>query len=165
MIEEPGRVVRTDGERAEVEVVPAGACGHCSAAGVCNWTGKREKTVVARNQVGAKAGDAVVLSRSEKHGAASALLVFGLPALLLVAGVVCGSLFLNDVWAGILAGVGLALGALVVLLANRAAARSGRGLPEIVQIASGSEYEGVNDEGVVADGGDVADSGAGKGRT
>ncbi|MEO0085688.1 MAG: SoxR reducing system RseC family protein [candidate division WOR-3 bacterium] len=162
MIEEQGRVVKTLGERAEVEVVPAGACSHCGAAGMCNWTGKREKIVVARNPVGAKVGQTVVMSRSERVGAGSALLVFGLPSLLLVAGVIIGSLLRNDVLAGILAAIGLGLGAAIVLLVNWSAARSGRVLPEIVRVVA-EEAKGEDDEAVAgcigADSGAVAGKG------
>lgn len=161
MIEEQGRVVKVVGGRAEVEVVPSGACSHCGAAGICNWTGKKEKIVEARNPVGAKPGETVVLGRSGKVGAGSALLVFGLPALLLVAGVVLGSLLLNERWAGILAAAGLGLGVAVVLLVNRSAARSGRGLPEILRIVA-EGCKGDDDE-TVADRGD-GDSGAGAGK-
>lgn len=156
-------MVRIDGERAEVEVVPGSACAHCGATGVCNWTGKKEKTVVARNPVGAKAGEVVVLSRSEKQAAASALLVFGLPALLLVAGVVLGSLLLSELWAGILAAAGLLVGVVVVLFVNRAAAKSGQGLPVIARIVSGSECKGEEDEAVAGRGDAGSGAGAGEG--
>ena len=58
---ENGKVVSTRDDRAEVEVAARGECEHCTAAGICNWTGTSLRKVLAVNKVGATAGDAVVL--------------------------------------------------------------------------------------------------------
>ena len=133
---ETGKVVNTRNDRAEVEVAARGECEHCSAHGLCNWTGTNLRKVLAVNKAGAGAGDVVELEIVEGTGAKSNLLVFGIPVVLMVTGVLVGGLLLRkDLWSGILAGVGLALGLGIVKIFDIAANRSGRGLPVIVRRA------------------------------
>lgn len=134
-MEEAGRVVGVTGSRAEVEVAARGECAHCPAHGMCNWTGQKTKTVLAANEVRAQVGDLVIISLGRAAGIRSNLLVFGIPALGMLAGVLVGSLVIGrELWAGVLAGVGLALGFVVVMVIDRAAGRSGRVLPVVVRI-------------------------------
>jgi positive regulator of sigma E activity len=113
-------------------------CKGCSAAGICNWAGENKKRVIARNQAGATKGQFVVLETMEQGRARSALVVFGLPVILMLAGVLVGGLvFKKDLWAGISSGVGLALGLGVVKLFDIAARRSGRSLPVVTGPAEG----------------------------
>lgn len=144
-MEERGRVMAVDGLRAQIEVVPDEACKHCSARGICNWTGERKKVVLARNEVGAQVGETVVILRSGSSRTVSALLIFGLPALLLLSGVVAGTLLLRtktgpgpsqDLWAAVLGGVGLAIGIGIVKLLDMRTSRTGRALPVVVRQTS-----------------------------
>jgi hypothetical protein len=66
---ETGRVVSTRNDRAEVEVAAKGECEHCTAAGICNWTGTSLRKVLAVNKVGAAKGDTVELESVEGTGA------------------------------------------------------------------------------------------------
>ncbi len=144
--EETGRVVGVNGERAEVLVVPEGGCAHCGAAGFCNWTGKRERTVIARNPIGASKGETVVISRSIRPGTCSALLVFGLPAMLMILGVIMGELLINDIGAAILAGFGVALGFLIIRIIDRAKGKTGKDLPVIVRRFNTEDMKGEKDD-------------------
>ena len=138
---ENGKVVSTNNDRAEVEVAARGECEHCTAHGICNWTGTTTRKVLTVNKVGARTGDVVELETVEGTGAKSNLLVFGIPVVLMVAGVLVGGLVLRkDLWSGILAGVGLALGLGIVKVIDIAVNRSGRGLPVIVRRID----EGIN---------------------
>jgi sigma-E factor negative regulatory protein RseC len=131
---ENGKVVSTKNDRAEVEVAAKGECEHCTAAGICNWTGTSLRKVLAVNKVGAGAGDTVELETVEGSGAKTNLLVFGIPVALMFAGVLVGGLVLRkDTWSGILAGVGLALGFGIVKAIDVSVNRSGRSLPVIVR--------------------------------
>jgi positive regulator of sigma E activity len=154
---ETGKVVSTKNDRAEVEVAARGECEHCTAAGICNWTGTSLRRVLAMNETGASVGDVVVLESVEGIGAKSNLLVFGIPVLLMLAGVLVGGLIMHkDTWSGILAGVGLALGFGIVKTIDIAVNRTGRGLPVIVGKAEvgrqnaecRSQNEGVLNESV-----------------
>lgn len=149
--EETGKVVGVNGERAEVQVVPEEGCAHCGAAGFCNWTGKREKTVLALNPIGAGVGEMVVLSRSIISSTRSALLVFGLPALLMITGVILGALILNDLWTAILAGTGLAIGFLLIKLIDRVKGKTGKGLPVIVRKFNAEDIKGEKDDKINLD--------------
>ncbi len=132
-MEENGLVTAVHGDRAEVEIVPGDACKGCSAAGFCNWTGKRQKLLTARNRAGAGVGDPVVVRTVESGRSRSAALVFGVPAVSMLAGVLLGSLFWSDPGAAFCGGVGLAVGLLALKLIDIRAARSGRNLPVVTR--------------------------------
>ena len=160
-MEEPGKVVTATGDRAEVEVVPGDACAHCGASGFCNWSGRTYRLVAARNPVGALVGDRVVVRTPEQGRYRSAVVVFGLPVAMMVVGIVVGSLVWGDVGAAICAGIGLAVALGVLKVLDRAAARTGRSLPEVIRIVDRNEPTGGNDEESDAGG---ADGDAGDGR-
>ncbi|MBN2465756.1 SoxR reducing system RseC family protein [candidate division WOR-3 bacterium] len=137
---ETGKIVSVSGGRAEVEVAARGECEHCSAHSVCNWTGTSVRRVQALDKIGVSAGELVELELDERIGARTNVLVFGIPALLMLAGVLVGGLVLHkDLWSGILTGIGLALGLGIVKLIDVAVSRSGRSLPVIVRLAEKSE--------------------------
>jgi len=162
---EVGRIISSRDDRAEVEVATRDECEHCPAHGMCNWTGTSARRVLAVNKVGAAAGDTVELEVAEGTGAKSNLLVFGIPVLLMVAGVLIGGLVLRrDAWSGILAGVGLALGFGIVKLFDVAVNRSGKSLPVVTrrlraeEVNQGSEcgsqtQGGMNENAIVSDAG------------
>jgi sigma-E factor negative regulatory protein RseC len=162
---ETGKVVSTQNDRAEVEVAARGECEHCSAHSLCNWTGTNLRKVLAVNKAGAGAGDVVELETVEGTGAKSNLLVFGIPVVLMVTGVLIGGLLLRkDLWSGILAGVGLALGLGVVKIIDIAVNRSGKSLPVIVGLAGesrsqNSECRGQNEQGANNESADGSNAG------
>jgi len=132
-VREAGKIVRTFGDRAEVEVAAKGACEHCGAHSVCNWTGTRVRRVLARNRAQAGAGDTVELETAGGILARSNLLVFGIPATGMLGGVLVGGLGMrSDLWSGVLSGIGLALGLGIVRAIDLYVRRSGRGLPVVV---------------------------------
>ncbi|MCL6465446.1 MAG: SoxR reducing system RseC family protein [candidate division WOR-3 bacterium] len=144
--EEPGVVKTIYDDRAEVEVVPSDSCRHCGAAHLCNWSCERTRTIVARNPIGAKPGDRVYIQHEEKERLRSSLLLFGLPALLMIAGVLIGATILNDRAAVILAGIGLLIAIALVRLIERRRAHSGTGLPVITRRAVENQHLGGQDE-------------------
>ncbi len=163
---ESGKVVSSKNDRAEVEVAAKGECEHCTAAGICNWTGTSVRKVLAVNKVGAGAGDFVELETVEGTGAKSNLLVFGIPVLLMFAGVLIGGLILRkDMWSGILAGVGLALGFGIVKAIDISVNRSGRSLPVIVRKTTEGRSQKAEcrseNEGAVNESADYGDAGRG----
>ena len=133
-MKETGRVTAVRGDRAEVELAEHGECGHCPAHGICSPAGGKTRRVLAVNHTEAVTGDTVMVALPDSTGLRSNLLVFGVPTLLMLAGVLIGSLLLKrDLWAGLLAGVGLAVGVMVVKMVDIAATRSGRTLPVVVE--------------------------------
>jgi positive regulator of sigma E activity len=144
---ENGKVISTNGDRAEVEVAAKGECEHCTAAGICNWTGTSLRKVLAVNKIGVGAGDMVELETVEGSGAKTNLLVFGIPVVLMFVGVMIGGLVLRkDMWSGILAGVGLALGFGIVKIIDIAVNKSGRSLPVITRRLSADEVRSQKSE-------------------
>ena len=157
-MQETGKVVSVKANRAEVEVEARGECEHCGAHGICNWNGNKLRRVLAVNKVGAVAGDAVTLEMVEGTGVKSNLLVFGVPTGFMFVGVLVGGLVMKkDLWAGILAGIGLAVGVAVVKVIDVAVNRSGRTLPVVVRRLNAEECKGVKSE-------EVADSDSGDSR-
>lgn len=133
--EETGTVVQVAGNRAQVRVIPSGGCDRCGAASFCNWTGKKERVVIAINPIGAQPGDGVVISRKIKEGTNSALLLFGLPVGMMLAGVIIGGIILRrDIWTAILMGAGLFIGIAVLKLIDRRKGQLGSGLPVIGRV-------------------------------
>jgi positive regulator of sigma E activity len=144
---ETGKVVSTKNDRAEVEVAAKGECEHCTAHGICNWTGTSLRKVLAVNKVGAGTGDVVELETVEGSGAKTNLLVFGIPVVFMFAGVLIGGLVLRkDAWSGILAGVGLALGFGIVKIIDVSVNRSGRSLPVVTRRMSADEIRSQKSE-------------------
>ena len=144
---ETGKVISTKNDRAEVEVAAKGECEHCTAHGICNWTGTSVRKVLTVNKVGAGAGDTVELETVEGSGAKTNLLVFGIPVVLMLAGVLVGGLIMRkDAWSGILAGVGLALGFGIVKIIDTSVNRSGRSLPVVTRRLSADEVRGQKSE-------------------
>ena len=137
---ESGKVLSVRGARAEVEVAVRAECKDCGAHSMCNWTGTTTRKVLAVNKAGATVGSLVTLEMPEAGGMKSNLLVFGIPVLTMLAGVLVGGLVVRkDLWSGILAGVGLAVGIGIVKVIDISVSRSGRALPVITGPASESE--------------------------
>ncbi|MCL2751598.1 MAG: SoxR reducing system RseC family protein [Firmicutes bacterium] len=93
---EQGTVIHTNGKWATVEFERRAACDGCRACG-CRADGKTAARL--RNTVGAEVGDIVEARMPEKSPAAAAMILYGIPLLLLLAGVLTGMAFLDDKWA------------------------------------------------------------------
>lgn len=96
MIEEPGLVVAVEGAYAQVQTQRRGACGGCSANGVCGtsvlerYLGRRPVHLRALNQAGANVGDRVLVGISEQGLLKAAAAGYLLPLLGLIAGALLG---------------------------------------------------------------------------
>ncbi len=96
MIETRAIVVSVNGSDAIVEPMDAGGCGHCAGGSKCGSSklsalargGPRR--VCARNDANARVGDEVRISMSDGTLLRSALLLYGLPLMLLLAGAFAG---------------------------------------------------------------------------
>lgn len=85
MIEEQARVVRLDGDLAEILIQKQSACGPCTAKSGCgtsllaNWFPQRRLTLRLNNHINAQAGDMVVLGLDEATLQRSSLMLYALP--------------------------------------------------------------------------------------
>lgn len=89
-----GIVTKCEKEFAFVKIKRSSMCGeNCES---CNLCAKKEIEIKAINQADAKVGDDVELEMPEEKGFFAALLVYGTPMLLLLAGIIAGA-YLNAV--------------------------------------------------------------------
>ena len=96
MIEEQARVVAIHDGIAEVVAERRSSCGSCSAKSGCgtsllaSWLPNRRLIFRARNDIGAKVGDAVVIGLEEARLQKGSLLLYALPLSGLLIGAVGG---------------------------------------------------------------------------
>lgn len=102
MIETEGRVSRVEPGHAWVDVTPVSACGGCSQKSACGTSalasvlGRRRADLMVIDEFGAREGDWVRVGLHEGAMFRTALLVYGLPILGLVAGAVLASTLFSD---------------------------------------------------------------------
>lgn len=145
MIEHVGTVVEVEGRRAVVEVETNEQCGQGASCGCCAalQQGRRRLQVESN---GLEAGDRVEISMPAYSGYLSALVVFGLPLVLFVVGMLIGGRFeptggANDM-ATIIGGViGLAVAVLVAVLVNRAMGK-GKHQIQVRRVSPGGAHSG-----------------------
>ena len=96
MIEEQARVVRVEGNIAEIVIEKQSACGSCSAKAGCGtsllstWFGRRQLRLNLDNVIAAKPGDTVVLGMDEASLQRGSLLLYALPLAGLLVGAIAG---------------------------------------------------------------------------
>ncbi len=88
-IEEVGIVTKADGITARVLVQKRGACEGCAASGVCE-TSEQGMEIEALNPVQAKVGQQVKVSIKPQTYLKGAILVYGVPLICFIAGVIIG---------------------------------------------------------------------------
>jgi len=101
-----GRVLKVEGDMASIEVASSAACAGC---GACQKAPSGKMLLEAENPVGAKAGDMVGVEISSAARVLGPFIVFGIPIVLFIIGIVAGSLISEN--------AGIALG-LIFLLAS-----------------------------------------------
>lgn len=142
-IEESGTVIEARGPTALVRLKRSSACSGCASAGTCHaGSGESEQLLEARNEVGAVAGEAVLVAVSARAVINASARIYLLPVagLLFGAGVaqLCAGTFISVPAGANAAGFGGIAGAVLgVLLGRRMgrkAAAGGAPLPRIIRI-------------------------------
>ena len=141
-IEEKGIVVEVRGSRAVVRALQGSQCAGCGSAKYCHGSGG-EKTVEADNEIGAKAGDSVVMAVPSGALLRASFRVYILPVLGLLAGAAAMQLAVGRIagpeTAGMAAGIGGLVGAILSVVVLRLSGKSGdrgEGLrPRIMRLA------------------------------
>lgn len=127
-----GRVIASHHSQATVCFEPREACEKCDASQFCQGRNSRH-TIVVENRMGARIGDEVHVEQSPGVGFISAFLLFGLPVLLAVIGLVVGVGWGESI--ALLIGIsGFVIGLVIAKLINNFLARRALFLPKIVNI-------------------------------
>lgn len=129
---EKGKVIELQDVNARVNVEPSDACKHCSACHICYPSGK-SRVIEVENSMGAHIGDIVYIEISDKVGFFALFLVFVLPVLLGLIGVLVGVGY-NETYAILFGVAGLATGLGIAKIINDRISKKRDFLPRIVDI-------------------------------
>ncbi len=130
-MEEVGKIVGLVGNKAQIEITPSAICGNCSQKNVCNPFSQNKKLIELNNTIHGQIGDLVKIEIKEKNRILTILLIFGLPALLFVVGVIIGQRIGGDKFAAIFAGVGLIVSYGIIKIINNRITNKGIALAKI----------------------------------
>lgn len=89
---ECGTVVDIHNGYAILELMPQDACASCTANHACSALGGGKKRISIKNSLNARKGDSVEFAISDRGGLISATLVYGLPVLCMISGMLLGSI-------------------------------------------------------------------------
>jgi positive regulator of sigma E activity len=127
-----GRVIATHHSQATVCFEPREACAKCEASQFCQGKSARH-TIIVQNEIGARVDDEVDVEQSPGVGFVSAFILFGLPVMLAVIGLVFGYRWSEAV--AVITGIScFVLGLIIAKLINNILARRALFLPKIVNI-------------------------------
>ncbi len=113
-----GKVVRTKGGNAKVEIERSAACEGCKA---CVFASKKAVIVTAINEAGAKVGDEVTVLPPPPKPLTAFLTLFVLPILTLVGALaIAVNVFESELLCVLCAFIGLVIGLAAVFVADRA---------------------------------------------
>ena len=130
-------MIDVSGSRATVCFEPAESCKTCEASKLCHAAGKRQ-TVMVENNAGAQIDDEVYVEQSPGIGLLSAFLLFGLPVVLALVGLIIGARWGQT--GSLLIGVfGFAAGLVIAKLVDNRFIRKSLFLPRIVEIIAKKE--------------------------
>ena len=109
-MQETGIVREVVGHKAIVAVQKQSGCESCPGGSVCKTLGGGEGLVDALNEAGAQVGDTVKISFKPYTYLKGSIIVYGLPALMLVIGAVIGKEYLPNIITGIDPDIASAIG-------------------------------------------------------
>lgn len=107
-MQEEGRIIKVEGNRAKVALAPKEACQSCK---LCHAGRQGEMIIQVENPIGARVGDQVKLEIEAEEVLRSAFLLYGFPLLGLLIGFLVGGVVISSepgIIGGGLTGLGLA---------------------------------------------------------
>ncbi|NLJ43114.1 MAG: SoxR reducing system RseC family protein [Bacteroidales bacterium] len=114
-IQHSGTVKQVEENSVLVSITSNSACSGCHAEGVCNISGKEEKTISVRGRYNVQPGDNVTVEMSESMGMKAVVLSYVMPVVIIIAGlVVFSSLSISEAASG-LAAISLLLPYFIIL--------------------------------------------------
>lgn len=141
-MEETGLVVKVEGNKAFVAVERKSACESCPAGSICK-PGDEGSIIEAINEAGAGMGDRVMVSFKAFSYLKGSIIVYGIPAICLIAGAIAGKELLKDLFnldPELLSAIGglsaFAISFLAVKLLSRKMERKKEYIPVVERIIS-----------------------------
>jgi positive regulator of sigma E activity len=133
-MEEIGKVIKTNKNKATVLIKNPQSCDSCEFSKFCRIE-KKGREIICWNHKGAKEGDIVQLYTSNKNFFIATALNFILPILILLGGVILGKKFFRTDLAGFATGMGgMAIYFFVFFFIDKKTLKKGILLPEIAKI-------------------------------
>jgi len=127
-----GRVIAAELAQAKVCIEPQDVCKDCAAGQFCH-AAHDQQIIVVQNSMNAQVGDDVYIEQNPGIGLVSAFVLFGLPVILSIIGLIAGGRW-GETWALICGIVGFAAGLVFAKLFNNLLARKSLFLPIITEI-------------------------------
>lgn len=107
-IHEEGIVIEAKDGKAKVELHTNDACEECTAKVFCKPKDENANVLEVRDPIGVKPGDEVTINIEGSDILRASLKLYGIPLLLVVAGIILGSEVFKDDILGIIMGLGSA---------------------------------------------------------
>jgi len=114
-IQHSGTVKQVEENSVLVSITSNSACSGCHAEGVCNISGKEEKTISVRGRYNVQPGDNVTVEMSESMGMKAVVLSYVMPVFIIIAGLVVFSFLSISEAASGLAAISLLLPYFIIL--------------------------------------------------
>jgi sigma-E factor negative regulatory protein RseC len=133
-MQEHAVVIDVEDNVATVRVESSVACKTCPANSFCCPSGKN-RIVDADNTLGARVGDTVIIGIASKISIGAVFLIFGLPVILGLVGIIAGSRY-GDTFSGICGVGGIIVGLVIAKNINDILTKKKRMLPCIREIVS-----------------------------
>jgi positive regulator of sigma E activity len=128
---ETGSVIKIEGAIAKVSLVPSEVCKRCPACNFCRPAGG-VRIIEVENRYDAHVGDEVYVEISPKIGLMAMFLLFGIPVILGLIGLVIGNLY-SEIYSVVFGVVGFAGGLAFAKIINDFVSKH-KFVPYIVEI-------------------------------
>jgi len=139
-VKEKGCVIEITSLGANVSLSPSAACQGCAASNFCRPKGD-DRVTEAQNCIGAKIGDEVYVEISSKTGLLAFFLLFGLPVILGLVGLLIHAHTqdrnIHEIFYGL---AGFALGLIIAKVINNILGQKHKFIPRIVEILSSRDF-------------------------
>lgn len=129
---EKGEVIETTQSSAKVLLQSCETCKTCSASYLCRPSGD-DRVIEAKNSIGAHSGDEVYVEISAKTGFLALFLLFGLPVILGLIGLLLGVQY-SDTHSLVFGVIGLTVGLIIAKVVNNMISKNQKFLPRVTEI-------------------------------
>lgn len=129
---ELGKVTAVMNDNVQVQFKRTSACDKCRA---CSIDQGGKVSITLKNDLGAKVGDIVEVEIWEKAVTLSYLIVFGIPLVMLLLGIILASMArFNELYSIITAASSLVFGFLIVFVIDKIIGKNQRFAPKIIKV-------------------------------